>query len=53
MESGTFRILLADDFKGWHAQVESLLQVRPKWQIVCHVFDGHEAVEKPQSYAPM
>ena len=45
-------LLIADDFEPWRAQVRSLLQAQPEWEIVCEVSDGTEAAEKAAELQP-
>ena len=50
--TSTLSFLIADDFEPWRAQVRSLLQEQPEWEIVCEVSDGSEAVEKAAELQP-
>jgi DNA-binding NarL/FixJ family response regulator len=51
-ESARVRILVADDFADWRAQVRRLLRARPEWQIVGEACDGLQAVEKAAELRP-
>ena len=46
------RILVADDFQAWRAQVRRLLQAQSEWQIVAEASDGLEAVRKTIELRP-
>ena len=45
-------ILVADDFAGWRAQVRSLLEARPEWQVIREAVDGLQAVEMTRELHP-
>lgn len=45
------RILVADDFVPWRAQVRSLLHQQPEWRII-EACDGLEAVHKAAEFRP-
>ena len=46
------RILVADDFQAWRAQVRRLLQAQSDCQIVAEASDGLEAVRKTIELRP-
>jgi DNA-binding NarL/FixJ family response regulator len=46
------RILVADDFQAWRAQVRRLLQAQSDWQIVVEASDGLEAIRKTVDLRP-
>jgi DNA-binding NarL/FixJ family response regulator len=48
----SIRILVADDDANWRHEVQSLLQARPEWRVICEVSDGLEAVQKGEELKP-
>lgn len=46
------RILVADDFDAWRAQIRELVQFRPAWRVVFEASDGLEAVEQAVELRP-
>ena len=48
----TLSILVADDFAEWRGRLRSILQVQPKWHVVCEVCDGLEAVQRTMELLP-
>jgi DNA-binding NarL/FixJ family response regulator len=46
------RILIADDFESWRAEVRRLLRKRSDWQIVGEVSDGLLAIQKVVELRP-
>ena len=46
------RILIADDFESWRAEVKRLLRKRSDWQIVGEVSDGLLAIQKVVELRP-
>lgn len=45
-------VMLVDDFKPWRSFAAALLENNPKWQIVCEVSDGLEAIQKAEEFQP-
>lgn len=48
----TARIIVADDYAPWRAQVRNILQAMPEWQIVWEACDGSQAVLKAVELRP-
>ena len=48
----TARIIVADDYAPWRAQVRKILQAMPEWQIVWEACDGSQAVLKAVELRP-
>jgi DNA-binding NarL/FixJ family response regulator len=46
------RILVVDDFEGWHHFVISILEKAPGLHVVCNVSDGSQAVRKAEELKP-
>jgi DNA-binding NarL/FixJ family response regulator len=50
--NSVIRILIADDFDPWRAQVRHLLRGQSEWQIVAEASDGWEAIRKTIELRP-
>lgn len=48
----TTRIIVADDFSPWRAQIRTILQCKPDWEIVCEACDGLQAIVKTAELRP-
>jgi DNA-binding NarL/FixJ family response regulator len=46
------RVLVVDDFEGWHDFVTSILEDVPELHVVCKVSDGSQAVQKAEELKP-
>jgi DNA-binding NarL/FixJ family response regulator len=46
------RVLVVDDFEPFLRFIRSMLQERPKLQVICEVLDGLEAVQKAEELQP-
>lgn len=46
------RILIADDYPEWRAQIRKILSSRPEWEIVAEARDGQDAFEKAVQLRP-
>jgi len=51
-EKATIRILVVDDFEGWHHFVTAIFEDEPELHVVCRVFDGSQAVQKAEELKP-
>ena len=45
-------ILVADDVSDWRVRIQSMVQWRSEWQVICEVCDGLQAVEKAAELRP-
>ena len=48
----TARIIVADDYATWRAQIRYILQARPEWELLCETCDGLQAVLKTAELLP-
>ena len=52
MSTRLIRVVVVDDYEGWHAFVEIALGEQPELKIIARVFDGLEAVRQAKQLQP-
>lgn len=52
MSTTSIRVLVVDDYEPWHSFISATLQREPRLQIIGHVFDGLEAVQRAELVHP-
>ena len=52
MTTSSIRVIVVDDYEPWHEMISKALRDQPALQIIAHVSDGLDAVQKAQQLQP-